>query len=276
MDSLTASIIRCNLQLKLDNPTEGYGNCFPNAIIQQCRRKEVLAWLEKNNKDAIFYSQECVRRKVTNFALKSQHRTLTDLKRKYELEIQQVENKSWNDYWVEMAQDGTWVDHIFIQVTAWYTELDIMILTTSSLPDSPFIFICGNIDDIQGQGGTKGPPMLLGNYTNIHYQSLIPHQMTPKSGLNHTSKENNETQEEIKRKEFVYIQNGEKICFKTFEEKFECPFCKVIFARIVTHIKSKSCQILKKNIEITEFKSQIDAFKEGYKLELNRNQKKKK
>ena len=73
--------------------------------------------------------------------------------------------------------------------------------------------------------------MLLGNYTNIHYQSLIPHQMAPKSGLNHTSTESNETQEEIKRKEFVYIQNGEKICFKTFEEKFECPFCKVKFAR---------------------------------------------
>ena len=241
MDSLTTSIIRCNLQLKLDNATEGYGNCFPNAIIQQCRRPEVLSWLQKNKKDAIFYGQECLRQKVTNFALKSEHIMMTNLKRKYEMEIQEVDNISWNDYWNEMAKDGTWVDHLFIQVTAWYMELDIMILTTSSLPESPFICISGNIHNIQEI--MRGPPILLGNYTNIHYQSLIPHQMAPKPGLNQTSTstEHNEKQEEIKTNEFVYIQNGEKISFKTFEEKFECPFCKAMFARIVTHIKSKNC-----------------------------------
>ena len=53
------------------------------------------------------------------------------------------------------------LDHMFIQVTAWYTKLDIMILTTSSLPESPFIFICGNIDNTQGT--MRGLPMLLGN-----------------------------------------------------------------------------------------------------------------
>ena len=272
MDSLTASIIRCNLQLKLDNPTEGYGNCFPNAIIQQWKRKEVLAWLQENNKDAIFYSQECIRREVTNFALKSQHRSMTNLKRKYEVEIQQVEQKSWNEYWVEMAQDGTWVDHMFIQVTAWYIELDIMILTTSSLPESPFIFISGNIDNIQDI--LRGPPILLGNYTNVHYQSIIPNQITLKPKIDQTSKVSDEKEEEMKNNDFVSIQKGEKIRFKTFEEKFQCPFCKQIFSRIVTHVKSNNCKILEKNIELKEFKAQINSFKEGYKLELWRKWKK--
>ena len=269
MDSLTTSIIRCNLQLKLDNATEGYGNCFPNAIIQQCRRKEILSWLQKNNKDAIFYSQECVRRKVTNFALKSQHRMVTDLKRKYEMEIQQVEKISWNEYWIQMAKDGTWVDHMFIQVTAWYTGLDILILTTSSLPESPFIFICGNIDNIQDN--FRGPPMLLGNYTNVHYQSIIPNQMASKPGIDQTSEISDKKEEEGKSNDFTYIQMEMKICFRTIEGKFECPFCKNLFTRIVTHIKCNNCKIHEKNIEMNEFKAQIDSFKKGYRLESGRN-----
>ena len=30
MSGLAEAIRRCNLPLKLDNDTEGYGNCFPN------------------------------------------------------------------------------------------------------------------------------------------------------------------------------------------------------------------------------------------------------
>jgi hypothetical protein len=48
MDALGLAINRCNLQLKMDNPTEGFGNCFPNAIVQQCRRPEIRTWLQKN------------------------------------------------------------------------------------------------------------------------------------------------------------------------------------------------------------------------------------
>ena len=71
MDELYAAIKRCNLRIKLDNQTEGLGNCFPNAIVQQCRRPEVKAWLQKNNPSAIFGGQQWVRWKITNFALKS-------------------------------------------------------------------------------------------------------------------------------------------------------------------------------------------------------------
>ena len=52
MDSLTSTIEKCNLQLRLDNNTEGYGNCFPNAIVQQCRRPEIKEWIQTNNPDA--------------------------------------------------------------------------------------------------------------------------------------------------------------------------------------------------------------------------------
>jgi hypothetical protein len=71
-----------------------------------------------------------------------------------------------------MAEDGTWVDHMFVQMIAWYIKLDIFILTTSSLPGNPFISISGNINKTPGV--SNRPPLLLGNYTNVHYQSLLP------------------------------------------------------------------------------------------------------
>ena len=139
MDGLTVAIRRCNLKLKLDNQT----------IVQQCRRPEVKEWLKQNKPEALFNGPQWVRRKVTHFALNSNHGSVNDLKAKYEKEIQQVENKSWIEYWKHMAQDGIWVDHIFVQMVAWYMELDILILTTSSTPEAPFIFISGKLECIK-------------------------------------------------------------------------------------------------------------------------------
>ena len=118
MDGLDLTIGRCNLQLRLDNRTEGFGNCFPNAMVQQCRRPEIRTWLQKNKPWAIFNGQQSLRAKVQHFAMKSRHQAVADLRTEYEQVIGPVDNKSWSDYWNEMAQDGTWVDHIFIQIIA--------------------------------------------------------------------------------------------------------------------------------------------------------------
>ena len=91
MDGLTAAIRRCNLKLKFDNETEGQGNCFPNSIVQQCRRPEVRKWLKEKKPTALFNGQHWVRKKVANFALNSNHNSVTELKTKYENELQQVD-----------------------------------------------------------------------------------------------------------------------------------------------------------------------------------------
>ena len=230
----------------LDNPTEGYGNCFPNAIVQQCRRPEIKSWLQKNRPWAIFNGQQLLRLKVTNFALKSRHATIADLKRTYEEEIQQVEGKSWTQYWNEMAQDGTWVDHIFVQVTAWYMELDILILTTSSLPEHPFISISGNNNNIPVP---NGPPLLVGNYTNVHYQSLLPKNGTLKQEQEQAPRQIIPAQDNQKTDDFIYVQNGDQFTFKTLDNRnFQCPHCEKLFTRIVTHINNPNCEISRSNI----------------------------
>ena len=97
MDGLTLAIRRCNLKLKLDNLTEGFGNCFPHAIVQQCRRPEVRKWLHDHNPNALFNGQEHVRREVTNFALKSRHVEITRLKTQHKNEIhaRKVSHLTW-------------------------------------------------------------------------------------------------------------------------------------------------------------------------------------
>ena len=248
MDSLTDAIRRCNLKLKLDNETEGQGNCFPNSIVQQCRRPEVRKWLKEKKPTALFNGQHWVRKKVANFALNSIHNSVTELKTKYESELQSVERKSWKDYWNNMAQNGTWVDHMFVQLTAWYMELDILILTTSSKPDAPFIYISGDIDKTGGQ--KNGPPILLGNYTNVHYQSLLVDQGGNEQIIDeeptNTKIHAKESDNEIRNEDFVYIQSGEIVTFKSISNgKFECPGCKKHFASILKHINGGRCKVTK-------------------------------
>jgi hypothetical protein len=172
MDPLISTIQRCNLQIKLDDNTEGYGNCFPNAIVQQCRRPAIRVWLKNNKPQAIVNHQITLRKKITNFALKTRHPTILNFKLDYDRILKQENRTSWTEYWNEMGQNGIWVDYIFVQVCAWYMELDMLILTTSSILTNPFVFISGNFHNTPAL--ISGPPLLLGNYTNIHYQSLLP------------------------------------------------------------------------------------------------------
>jgi hypothetical protein len=218
MDGLTSTIQRCNIQLKLDNRTEGYGDCFPNAIVQQCRRPEIRGWLQQNRPWAIINSQQTLRTKISNYSLKSRHKTITDLKIKHAQVLQPVENQSWTEYWNQMAQEGTWVDHLFVQVTAWYLGLDILILTTSATPENPFLLINGNNSNTAAS--TSGPPLLIGNYTNVHYQSLLPENLN----VQQKQKENCEfiateaqdakdSNEKTRSDDFIYIHNGDQIFF---------------------------------------------------------------
>ena len=164
MDELRTTIQRCDLPLKFDNRTEGFGNCFPNAIVQQCRRPEVKAWLRENRQWANVSNHFTLRRKVTTLA-RSNHITISNHKTQYE----EATKESWDNYWNQMEQDGTWVDAQFVRVSAWFMGLDILILTTSAKQENPFIQIKGNINNIEAS--SPGPPLILGNYTNCHYQS---------------------------------------------------------------------------------------------------------
>ena len=74
--------------------------------------------------------------------------------------------------------------------------------------------------------------------------------------------------------DFIYIHKGEPIIFQTLEnEKLQCPFCHVVFQRIVNHIASKKCNISTIKIETKAFTSQLKSYREGFRLEVGRREK---
>ena len=162
------------LPLKLDKLTKGDGNCFPLAIIQQCKRPEIMSYIRPAIKR--FVNKEnghsFLRKEVRNFIMKSKTERVKLFKVQYEQTDGPVNNETWEQYWVRMVTDKTWVDYWFIQATAWFLQLDMWIITTSSTSNSPYIEISGNLEE--GGLSVNRAILILGTKSNSHYQSLLP------------------------------------------------------------------------------------------------------
>ena len=80
--ALMNAISRCQLHMKLDSITQGDGNCFPRAVVQQCRRPEIELYLNNNhiNGTQTFMS---VRRAVCDFMTKHEHPSIKTFKQSY-------------------------------------------------------------------------------------------------------------------------------------------------------------------------------------------------
>ena len=58
------TVRRLQLPFKLDEITEGKGNCFPLAIQAQCRRPEIMKELKNNQKEIIRQDPTTLRRLI--------------------------------------------------------------------------------------------------------------------------------------------------------------------------------------------------------------------
>ena len=71
-----------DLPLKLDEITEGRGNCFPLAILAQGRRLEVLRNLNASTQNILQQNDPTMlRRAVLAFVTKSRHKTIQKYKK---------------------------------------------------------------------------------------------------------------------------------------------------------------------------------------------------
>ena len=171
------TIHRLQLPLKLDQLTEGHGNCFPIAIIQQLRRPEILSHLRPKPKRLVQQrnGHSTLRKDVMQFTMKSRMPRIAEFKAQYEETDGKVNGKTWHQYWEMMTTDRTWVDYWFVQAVAWYLQLDIWIIATSSTETHPYIGISGNLADENLP--CSGAIITLGTKSNSHYQSLLPIEM---------------------------------------------------------------------------------------------------
>jgi hypothetical protein len=97
------TIHRLQLPFKLDQLTEGLGNCFPIAIIQQLRRPEIASQLRPAAKRLINHKtgHSLLRQSVHQFIMKSRSPRVVMFKAQYE-ETDGIANKeSWNQSWQE-------------------------------------------------------------------------------------------------------------------------------------------------------------------------------
>ena len=168
------TVHRLQLPFKLDQLTEGRGNCFPISIIQQCKRPEISSYLRPTLKHIVNLKTGplTLRRKVIDFIKKSKTQRVILFKKQYEETDGPVNKETWHQYWERMGTDKTWVDYWFIQATAWFLQLNIWIVATSSTDNSPYIEVSGNMGD--GNMPCDGPIITLGSKSNVHYQSLLP------------------------------------------------------------------------------------------------------
>ena len=179
-DEIMETVNRLQLPLILDQLTEGRGNCFPIAILQQCRRPEINQQLKPVPKMLLRTLRtgprhKALRYSVMNFIKTSEHPRIHQFKLQYEETDGAANKETWDDYWKRMLRDGTWVDYWFVQATAWYLELDIWIVATSNTENSPYIGISGNLENENIP--CNGPTITLGTKSNSHYQSLLPIEM---------------------------------------------------------------------------------------------------
>ena len=161
------------LPLELDEITEGRGNCFPLAILAQCRRPGIYKHLNGSIKVLVYKNDPTgLRQQVHRFMVSSTHPRIQEYKRRYEEVISVIDKRNWNEYWVLMIRNYEWADHIFIQSTAWFLGFDIIIMTTTSTESNPYITITGNLTD--ENLACPGLRLILGSKSQVRFQSLLP------------------------------------------------------------------------------------------------------
>ena len=108
-DEIMATVHRLQLPFKLDELTEGLGNCFPIAIIQQLRRPEILNQLRPTTRRLVRYGagHTLLRQNVHQFIMKSKSPRVAALRLQYEETDGLVSGENWNQYWTRMITDKT-------------------------------------------------------------------------------------------------------------------------------------------------------------------------
>ena len=123
------ALSRCQLDWRLDEITQGDGNCFPRAVVQQCQRPEIQENLNNDHKE-LTRDHRSLRHAVCQYMLHPRHACVDAYRKSYMENVYPSSRLSWEDYWVGMSQDKVWVDDRFIQGTAWFLGQDIWLATT--------------------------------------------------------------------------------------------------------------------------------------------------
>ena len=91
-------VIHLQLPLITDRITEGKGNCFLFAVLDQCKRPEILSKLTASTKKIVFENKNTgqmkLRMEVKNFIQSSDHPNAVQFRTNYEENAAKANNES--------------------------------------------------------------------------------------------------------------------------------------------------------------------------------------
>ena len=254
-DEIKQAIKRCGLNLQLDKPTPGDGNCFSHAVIQQVQRSDIRSTLNRRTLKVLNSIEPYLELKqgVKNFMLSTKNITVNAFKVEFEQTVGLAEQVSWGNFWRRHLEDKEWADAIFIQGTAYFLEKDIHVFHTSATHDQPFSDpVSGNLEN---RGGTcPGAPLLIAYVDGLHYQSVLPLDLPLNPSLEETlasSQKNIKTNTTEKagtnnKKLAEKETKPDAFVFNTFSFAvgdtggYVCCFCQQTVRRLIFHLK-KGC-----------------------------------
>ena len=110
-DKVMRYVKQNNLKFKLDKLTRGQGNCYPVAVLQQLRRKEIFQAMAQDLKEAALNLDHMkLRKMVVNYIIGSKDVKIRQMHENY---IQSMcaladmgeATMTWQQYWYNMLND---------------------------------------------------------------------------------------------------------------------------------------------------------------------------
>ena len=193
-------IQKLDIMFTMDNLTVADGNCFTFAIFQQLRQPYIYQTLDRNLRmivnrmDVLSFKQ-----KVFEFAINSPEVLAQQ-------ELMAKDMNDWNSYWKKMLKNGELADTTFVQCTAWYLNMDLVIVSDACNEENKFFKIHGYFDD----DNVERLQLDLGYITNTHYQSIIA-------------------------KKVGYAESLTKLPTK-------CPACNIEVNQLMKHLRNQRCK----------------------------------
>ena len=186
-EMLREAIKKSELNLKLDHPTRGDGNCCARAILQQCQRAPIRLLLQ--SRKVTFNTIMQLKHNVSRF-IQENGNTQKVRNMRVSFEISQhtihhegLRKRTWGQYWVDMEQDAgemqgirwweCWADDTWLQAAAWYLDMPIVIIWAGDDTQGRIISTTDGYWTPLAEGEQR-PKLYLGYIVRAHYQSLLP------------------------------------------------------------------------------------------------------
>ena len=176
MYRILQNALNCRLNVKLDNETPGYGNCWYYSVMQQIRRPEILPYINSSIRSL---NEKEMRNHVSHYIHEIQG-YCPAIQRFKQIYAAINPNLSWDQYFQQQSTDGVYADELFIMATAVLIGVNIHINSATCTPVQPVNIIKNSWEDdgssTTGNNGITAAsnPYLIIGYDSAHFQSLLP------------------------------------------------------------------------------------------------------